>query len=145
MRGSERHTVIAADVGGQAALFKKPLKHSESVLFPGRRKGFTREQKTSGRRARLPSRDVGPRESPAQILPRSRGQPVPTENPIQRFSPNVTLLHCAQNLPQYQFARDSCRLRSRTGALMRLRAALVVACETLSYWHRQPPTAPLLV
>ena len=46
--GSEGHTVIAADVGGQAALFKKPLKHSESVLFPGRRKGFTGEQKPAG-------------------------------------------------------------------------------------------------
>jgi alkanesulfonate monooxygenase SsuD/methylene tetrahydromethanopterin reductase-like flavin-dependent oxidoreductase (luciferase family) len=33
VRGSERHTVIAADVGGQAALFKQPLKHRESVLF----------------------------------------------------------------------------------------------------------------
>src|SRR3984893_10733698 len=45
---SERHTVIAADVGGQAALLKKPLKHCESVLFPGRRKGFTGEQITAG-------------------------------------------------------------------------------------------------
>src|SRR6202162_599066 len=48
MCGSERHTVIAADVGGQSALLKKPLKHSESVLFPGRRKGFTGEQKSAG-------------------------------------------------------------------------------------------------
>jgi hypothetical protein len=47
-RGSERHTVIAADVGGQAALLKKPLKHSESILFPGRRKSFTGEQKPVG-------------------------------------------------------------------------------------------------
>jgi hypothetical protein len=46
--GSEGHTVIAADVGGQATLLKKPLKHSESVLFPGRRKGFTGEQKAAG-------------------------------------------------------------------------------------------------
>src|SRR5229473_2858369 len=48
MCGSERHTVIAADVGGQAALLKKPLKHRESVLFPGRRKGFTGEEKPAG-------------------------------------------------------------------------------------------------
>jgi len=48
LSGSERHTVIAADVGGQAALLKKPLKHSESVLFPGRRKGFTAEQEPTG-------------------------------------------------------------------------------------------------
>ena len=48
MCGSERHIVIAADVGGQAAFLKKPLKHRESVLFPGRRKGFTGEQKAAG-------------------------------------------------------------------------------------------------
>jgi hypothetical protein len=48
VRGSKGHTVIAADVGRQAALFKKPLKHCESVLFPGRRKGFTGEQKPAG-------------------------------------------------------------------------------------------------
>src|SRR6266581_1758019 len=48
VRGSEGHAVIAADVGGQAALLKKPLKHSESVVFPGRRKGFTGEQKPAG-------------------------------------------------------------------------------------------------
>ncbi len=48
MCGSERHTVIAADVGGQAALLKKPLKHRESVLFRGRRKGFTGEEKPAG-------------------------------------------------------------------------------------------------
>ena len=48
MCGSERHTVIAADVGGQAALLKKPFKHRESVLFPGRRKGFTGEEKPAG-------------------------------------------------------------------------------------------------
>src|SRR6266536_3284339 len=38
VRGSEGH----------AALLKKPLKHSESVVFPGRRKGFTGEQKPAG-------------------------------------------------------------------------------------------------
>ncbi len=48
VRGSERHTVIAADVGGQAALFKKPLKYGESVVFPGRRKRLTREEKAAG-------------------------------------------------------------------------------------------------
>src|SRR5437879_6309009 len=48
VRGSEGHAVIAADVGWQAALLKKPLKHSESVVFPGRRKGFTGEQKPAG-------------------------------------------------------------------------------------------------
>jgi len=35
--GSERNTVIAADVGGQAALLKKPFKHGESVVFFGGR------------------------------------------------------------------------------------------------------------
>src|SRR5207302_9269187 len=48
VRGSERHTVIAADVGWQAALLKKPLKHSESVVFTGRRKTLTGEQKPAG-------------------------------------------------------------------------------------------------
>ena len=41
VRGSEGHTVIAADVGGEAALLKKPLKHSKSVVFTGRRKSLT--------------------------------------------------------------------------------------------------------
>jgi len=48
VRGSERHTVIAADVGGQAALFEKPLKYSESVVFPGGRKRLTGEQEPAG-------------------------------------------------------------------------------------------------
>jgi hypothetical protein len=48
VRGSEGHTIVAADVGGQAALFKKPLKYSESVVFSSRRKRFTDEQKTAG-------------------------------------------------------------------------------------------------
>jgi hypothetical protein len=48
MGRSEGHSVVAADVGRQAALLKKPLKHSESVVFPGRRKGLTSEQKTAG-------------------------------------------------------------------------------------------------
>src|SRR3984893_860423 len=46
--GSEGHTVIAADVGGQAALLKKPFKHSESVVFSGREKSFTGKKKTAG-------------------------------------------------------------------------------------------------
>jgi len=39
--GSEGHAVVAADVGGPATLLKKPLKHSESVVFTGRRKSLT--------------------------------------------------------------------------------------------------------
>src|SRR6202041_3058050 len=46
--GSEGHTVIAAHVGGQAALLKKPFKHGESVVFFGGREGFTGEQITAG-------------------------------------------------------------------------------------------------
>src|SRR5262249_13805996 len=45
--GSEGHAIIAADVGGQAAFFKKPLKHSESVIFPCRRKRLTGEEKAA--------------------------------------------------------------------------------------------------
>ena len=45
---SEGNAVIAADVGGQATLLKKPLKHWERVVFAGRRKRFTSEQKTAG-------------------------------------------------------------------------------------------------
>ena len=45
---SEGHTVITADVGGQAALLEKPLKHGKSVIFSGGRKRFAREQKTTG-------------------------------------------------------------------------------------------------
>ena len=46
--GSERYAVVTADVGGQAALLKKSLKHRESIVFSGRRKGFTSEQETAG-------------------------------------------------------------------------------------------------
>src|ERR1700730_12893693 len=46
--GSEGHAVVAADVGGQTALFKNPLKYSESVVFPGRRKSLTSEKKATG-------------------------------------------------------------------------------------------------
>ena len=48
MSGSEGNTIIAADVGRQAALLKKPFKHGESVVFFGGREGFTGEQKTAG-------------------------------------------------------------------------------------------------
>src|SRR5487761_249837 len=48
MRRGEGYTVVAADVGRQAALLKKPFKYSESVSFPGRRKGLTSQQKTAG-------------------------------------------------------------------------------------------------
>jgi hypothetical protein len=48
MCGSERHTVIAADVGGPATLFKKPFKHSESVFLFGRRQRFAGQQITAG-------------------------------------------------------------------------------------------------
>ena len=42
------HAVVAADVGGQATLLEKPLKHGESVVFSGGRKRFAGEQKTAG-------------------------------------------------------------------------------------------------
>ena len=48
MCGSEGHAVVAADVGGKTALFKKLLKYSESVVFPGRRKSLTSEEKATG-------------------------------------------------------------------------------------------------
>jgi hypothetical protein len=48
MRRSKGHAVVAADVSGQTALAKKPLKYGESVIFSGRRKGLTGEQKTAG-------------------------------------------------------------------------------------------------
>src|SRR5579862_9795759 len=48
VRGSEGHTVIAADVGGQATLLKKSFKHSERVIFSGRGKSFAGEKKTAG-------------------------------------------------------------------------------------------------
>ena len=38
-------TVVAAHVGRQAALLKKPLKYSKSVVFSGGRKGFTSKKK----------------------------------------------------------------------------------------------------
>ena len=48
MGRSEGHAVVAANAGRQAALLKKPLKHSESVLFSGRRKSLTGEEITAG-------------------------------------------------------------------------------------------------
>jgi hypothetical protein len=36
----------------------------------------------------------------------SNQPPVPAENSIRRFSTQATLLHCVENLPPYQFARD---------------------------------------
>jgi hypothetical protein len=45
---SEGNTIVTADVGRQATLLKKPLKHRESVVFSGRGKRFTSEQKTAG-------------------------------------------------------------------------------------------------
>jgi hypothetical protein len=48
VRGSKRHAVITANVGGQAALAEKPLKHGKSVIFSGRGKCLTGEQETAG-------------------------------------------------------------------------------------------------
>jgi hypothetical protein len=48
VRGSERHAIIAADVGGPAALAKKPFKHSKSVVFFGGGKSRTAKKKTAG-------------------------------------------------------------------------------------------------
>jgi hypothetical protein len=45
---SKGHTVIAANVGGQAAFFEKPLKYNKSVIFARRGKRFTGEQKAVG-------------------------------------------------------------------------------------------------
>src|SRR2546430_226042 len=39
MGGSEGHAVVAADGWRQGAALNKPLQHSESLAFPGRRKG----------------------------------------------------------------------------------------------------------
>src|SRR5574340_1014633 len=48
MGRSEGHAVVAANAGGQAALFKKPFKYGESVVFSGRRKRLTSEEKAAG-------------------------------------------------------------------------------------------------
>src|ERR1700693_3480986 len=44
---SEGHAVVTANVDRQAALLKKPLKHSKSVIFAGGRKSLTGEEKTA--------------------------------------------------------------------------------------------------
>src|SRR5467141_2028714 len=46
--GSEGHAIIAADVGRQAALLKKPLKHGKRVVFYGARKNVTGEEIPAG-------------------------------------------------------------------------------------------------
>ena len=46
--GSEGHAVVAADVGGQAALLKKPLKHGKSVVFFGGRERLAGQQVSAG-------------------------------------------------------------------------------------------------
>ena len=48
MSGSEGNAVVAADVGGQAALLKKPLKHSKSVVFFGGGKRLAGQQIPAG-------------------------------------------------------------------------------------------------
>jgi hypothetical protein len=48
LRGSERHAIIAADVGRQAPVLKKTFKYGESVTFAGGGKGLTGEEKTAG-------------------------------------------------------------------------------------------------
>ena len=40
--------MVATNVGGQATLFEKPLKYSESVMFPGRGKRLTGKKETAG-------------------------------------------------------------------------------------------------
>ena len=48
MGGSEGHAVIAADVGRQGALLKKPLKHGKSIVFFGGRELFAGQKITTG-------------------------------------------------------------------------------------------------
>ena len=69
MSGSEGHTVIAADVGGQAALLKKPLKYSKGVIFFGRRKGFASEEITESRASLQALRFILYRVCAAQDVP----------------------------------------------------------------------------
>src|SRR5215469_6815288 len=45
---SEGNAVIAADIGRQAALSKKPLKHGKGKLLPGGGKGLTAQPTTAG-------------------------------------------------------------------------------------------------
>ena len=61
--------------------------------------------------SRAQALEIFPRQIPFLVF--SWGHPaVPTENPIQAVSGNVTLLHCAKSLPQYQFARDEAETAS---------------------------------
>jgi hypothetical protein len=46
--GSKGDAVVAADVGGQAALLKKPFKYGKSVVFSGRREGLAAQQVAAG-------------------------------------------------------------------------------------------------
>src|SRR5713226_3376247 len=46
--GSEWNAIIAANVGRQAALLKKPFKHGKSVVFFGARKSLTGEEIPAG-------------------------------------------------------------------------------------------------
>src|SRR6516164_5378938 len=48
MGGREGHAVVAADVRRQAALLKKPLKHSKSVVFFGGGERLAGEQVAAG-------------------------------------------------------------------------------------------------
>ena len=49
VRRSEGHAVVAANVGGQAALLKKPLKYRKSVSFSRGRKSLAGQQKNDWR------------------------------------------------------------------------------------------------
>src|SRR3984893_8755480 len=46
--GSKGHAIVAADVGRQAALLKKPFKHGKSIVFFGGGERFAGEQITTG-------------------------------------------------------------------------------------------------
>ena len=83
--GSEGHTVIAADVGGQTTLLKKPLKHSESILFSGRRKGFTGEQKAAGM--------VGDRQRITRMRPSGAQRPSPRPFFPTSIAPLIRMKH----------------------------------------------------
>ena len=48
MGGSERHAVIAADVGRPAAFFKEPLKHGKGQVFAGGGQRLAGQQITAG-------------------------------------------------------------------------------------------------
>ena len=48
MDGSERHAVIAADVGRPAAFFKEPLKYGKGQVFAGGGKRLASQQITAG-------------------------------------------------------------------------------------------------